>query len=84
MKGFHPYPQILVYISAKRTQFKRHLEKRCPEFSLSKTGKACAIEMFLATKLDYAMKFYPIPTHFQKGLQTSIFQYANFQKQVHQ
>ena len=34
--------------------------------------------MFLASKLVYAMKFYPIPPHFQKELQDPIFKYVNF------
>ena len=38
--------------------------------------------MFLASKLVYAMKFYPIPPHFQKQLQNSIFKYVNFPNKV--
>ena len=58
-------------------KFKRRLTY-WKQFSLSKIGKASTVEMFLASKLVYAMKFYPIPTHFQKQLQESIFQYVNF------
>ena len=48
------------------------------QFSLSKIGKARVVEMFLASKLIYAIKFYPLPAIFQKQIQDSIFQYINF------
>ena len=48
------------------------------QFSLSKIGKARVVEMFLASRLVYAIKFYPIPSKFQKEIQEAIFQYANF------
>ena len=38
--------------------------------------------MFLASKLVYAIKFYPIPPQFQKEIQDSIFQYTNFPNKV--
>ena len=52
------------------------------QFTLTKIGKARVVEMFLASKLVYAMKFYPIPPHFQKQLQNSIFKYVNFPNKV--
>ena len=44
------------------------------QFTLSKLGKARVTEMFLASKLVYAIKFYPIPDKFQKEIQNSIFE----------
>ena len=38
--------------------------------------------MFLASKLFFATKFYPIPTKFQKDIQNSLFQYVNFPNKV--
>ena len=52
------------------------------QFTLSKIGKACVSEMFLASKLVYAIKFYPIPDQFRKEIQDSIFQYINFPNKV--
>ena len=51
-------------------------------FSLTKIGKATVAEMFLASKLFYAMKFYPIPQKFQKEIQDSIFDFVNFPNKV--
>ena len=48
------------------------------QFTLSKIGKARVSEMFLASRLVYAIKFYPIPDKFRKEIQDSIFQYVNF------
>ena len=52
------------------------------QFTLSKIGKACVSERFLASKLIYAIKFYPIPDQFRKEIQDSIFQYFNFPNKV--
>ncbi len=52
------------------------------QFSLSKLGKATVAEMFLASKLVYAMKFHPIPQRFQKEIQDSIFNFINFPNKV--
>ena len=38
--------------------------------------------MFLASKLVYATKFYPLPSKMQKDLQDSIFKYTNFPNNV--
>ena len=38
--------------------------------------------MFLASKLVYAIKFYPIPDKFRKEIQDAIFQYVNFPLKV--
>ena len=57
--------------------FKRRLAY-WKQFSLSKIGKARVVEMFLASKLIYAIKFYPLPEIFQKQIQDAIFQYINF------
>ena len=47
------------------------------QFILSKIGKATVAEMFLASKLVYAMKFYSIPQNFQDEIQSSIFDFVN-------
>ena len=52
------------------------------QFKLSQLGKARVVEMFLASKLIYATKFYPIPTNMQKSLQKSIIEYINFPNKV--
>ena len=52
------------------------------QFSLSKIGKARLAEMFLASKLVYAIKFYPVPLNFQKEIQDSIFNFINFPNRV--
>ena len=51
-------------------------------FTLSKFGKARTVEMFLASKLVYAIKFYPIPLKFRNEIQESIFRYVNFPNKV--
>ena len=38
--------------------------------------------MFLASKLIYAIKFYPLPELLQKQIQDTIFQYINFPLKV--
>ena len=48
------------------------------QLTLSKIGKARVVEMFQASRMVYAIKFYPIPDKFQKEIQESIFQYTNF------
>ena len=62
-------------------KFKRRLAY-WKQFTLTKMGKARVVEMFLASKLVYAMKFYPIPPHFQNELQDPIFNYVNFPKKA--
>ena len=52
------------------------------QFKLTKIGKASISEMFLASKLVYAIKFYPIPQKFQKEIQDSIFNFVNFPNKV--
>ena len=39
-------------------------------------------EMFLASKLVYAMKFYPIPQNLQNEIQNAITQFVNFPNKV--
>ena len=62
-------------------KFKRRLNY-WKQFQLSKIGKASVAEMFLASKLVYAIKFYPIPPKFQKDIQDSIFDFINFPNKV--
>ena len=38
--------------------------------------------MFLASKLVYAIKFYPIPEKFRKEIQDAIFNYVNYPNKV--
>ena len=52
------------------------------QFKLSKFGKARVVEIFLASKLNYAIKFYVIPKSIQDNLQKSIFEYVNFPQKV--
>ena len=52
------------------------------QFSFSKIGKARVSEMFLASRLVYAIKFYPIPLKFQKQVQDSISEFVNFPNKV--
>ena len=49
------------------------------QFKLSKFGKARVVEIFLASKLNYAIKFYVIPKSVQDNLQKSIFEYVREQ-----
>ena len=48
------------------------------QFKLTQIGKARVVEMFLASKLLYAIKFYPIPHEVHKKLQNDIFEFINF------
>ena len=50
-------------------KFKRRLAY-WKQFTLTKIGKARVVEMFLASKLVYAMKFYPIPHIFKMSCRT--------------
>ena len=52
------------------------------QFKLTQIGKARIVEIFLASKLIYALKFYPIPTNDQKNIQNSIFEYLNYPQKV--
>ena len=52
------------------------------QFKLSQIGKARVVDMFLISKLTYAMKFYPIPQDIVKGLQKAIFEFVNFPNKV--
>jgi hypothetical protein len=52
------------------------------QFSLSKMGKAAVAEMFLASKLFYASKFYPIPSNISSDIQNSISDFVNFPNRV--
>ena len=72
--GFKTFQKIV-------TKFKKRLAY-WKQFTLSKIGKARVTEMFLASKLVYAMKFYPIPVKFQQEIQNSIFKYVNFPNKV--
>lgn len=48
------------------------------QFKLTQIGKARVVEMFLASKLIYATKFYPIPLNVQTTMQKAIFDFINF------
>ena len=52
------------------------------QFTLSDIGKARVVEIFLSSKLNYAMKFYSIPTKLLNKLQSEIFSYINFPRKV--
>ena len=52
------------------------------QFNLSQMGKARVVEIFLASKLNYAIKFYPIPKTLQNKLQNDIFAFVNFPLKV--
>ena len=52
------------------------------QFKLTQIGKARVLEIFLASKLIYATKFYPIPTDIQSKLQKAISDYINFPQKV--
>ena len=43
---------------------------------------ARVVEMLLASKMVYAIKFYPIPQRLRQDIQNSIFNYFNFPKKV--
>ena len=62
-------------------KFKRRLAY-WKQFPLSKIGKARVVEIFLASKLIYAVKFYPIPVIYQKEIQDLIFDYINYPNKV--
>ena len=68
--GFKTFEEIVPKFTKRLNYWK--------QFSLSKLGKASVSEMFLASKLVYAIKFYPIPLPFQKEIQSSISQFVNF------
>ena len=40
------------------------------------------VEIFIASKLMYATRFYPIPPNSQKSIQKSIIEYINFPQKV--
>ena len=48
------------------------------QFRLSTLAKAKVIEIFHATKLWYAARFYPIPPPLTKALQKAFFDYLNY------
>ena len=52
------------------------------QFNLSKIGKARVVEIFLASKLNYAIKFYPIPKEIQENIQKFIFEYISYPQKV--
>ena len=52
------------------------------QLKLTQIEKARAVEMFLASKLIYAMNFYPIPANIQNKLQKDIFDFINFPQKV--
>ena len=52
------------------------------QFKLTQIGKARVVEMFLASKLLYAIKFYPIPHELHKKLQNDIFEFINFPQTI--
>ena len=52
------------------------------QFKISQIGKARVVEIFLASKLVYALKFYPIPENMRKEVQKHIFDYIQFPQKV--
>ena len=52
------------------------------QFSISHIGKSNVAETFLASKLVYAMKFYPIPKSTQQEIRTGILSYMIFPNRV--
>ena len=48
------------------------------QFSLSQIGKARVAEIYLASRLIYAMNFYPIPLGTKNTLQKNIFNFVNY------
>ena len=50
----------------------------CKQLRLSKLAKVRVIEIFHASKLWYAARFYPIPTLTMQALQKAFFHYVNF------
>ena len=52
------------------------------QFTLTKMGEARVEEMFLASRLIYAIKFYPISQRIQQVIQNSILDYFNFPHKV--
>ena len=52
------------------------------QFQLSQIGKARVVEMFLLSKLIYAIRFYTIPPYAKKEMQKVIFEYINFPNKV--
>ena len=52
------------------------------QFQLSLIGKTRVADIFLASKLIYAIKFYPFPAHLQKKIQDDIFSFVKFPQKV--
>ena len=52
------------------------------QFKLTKIGKARIVDIFLASKLIFAMNFYPVPPLLLKSIQQEIFQFINFPNKV--
>ena len=48
------------------------------QFNLTQIGKARVAEIFITSRLVYAMKFYPIPQKMREDIQRKIFQYVIF------
>ena len=81
-----------IYFGAENLAIKTFQKKIVPkfkrkltywqQFTLIKIGKARVVEMFLASKLVYAVKFYPIPDRFKTEIQNAIFNYVNFLNKV--
>ena len=52
------------------------------QFKLTQMGKSRIVEIYLASKLIYVSKFYPIPAHMHTKLQQDIFSYINYPHKV--
>ena len=52
------------------------------QFKLTQIGKARVVEIFLASKLLYATRFYPIPAIMQKNMQKAIYDFVTFPSKV--
>ena len=48
------------------------------QFKISKIGKARVVEIFLASKSNYAITFYHISKNILENLRRSIFEYINY------
>ena len=66
----HTFNDILVKVNKRLNYWK--------QFKLSSLGKARVIDIFIASTLVYAMKFYTIPKHLEKQLRTDIRDFMNF------
>ena len=72
--AFHTFNSIMPGVNRRLNYWK--------QFHLSIIGKARAIEIFIASKLVYAIKFYKIPKEVESKFRSDIFDYINYLKKV--